>query len=496
MNNQEYSIKHLQLIFDQENRKGKNIEFKFKSIFDKSLQLLESLKERKLELKSCEDSDKKEKIKNEIQDIKEKRKNEITTCLIKLSSKIAKYSFQIKQGKKIKGNYTYRLDDSAEAYFISKIIQSNIKKAYKISLLGRHQIISCVRNILEDEFPKIVVRTDIESFYESIPHQGLFLLIENDNKLSLRTKKYIINVIEQFATLANCDKGIPRGIGFSAYLAEIYLISIDNEIKSLPDIIYYARYVDDIIVVFSPERMSLELSYYQDLIVKKIADKNLNINANKTHTYNLFENTNELQLVRCENLNEVNHQNIVYDNALTFLGYRFGYITVENNKNANCLVIDLSEDKEGKYKKRINDIFEAFKISRSYNRKKQFKLLESRVKYLSANSKLSTNKGNVFIGVYYSNPYLNNHFALTRIQEEFMIAINKCPLLPTEKAQLELLDFTQGYSQRIFYTFPIKTKYYNRHNCTLKANKQANKKNRGILQWGLNDITYIWHEEK
>ena len=47
--------------------------------------------------------------------------------------------------------------------------------------------------------------------------------------------------------------GVPRGFGVSAYLSELYMREIDNEIKALPDVIYYARYVDDIVIIFSPK---------------------------------------------------------------------------------------------------------------------------------------------------------------------------------------------------------------------------------------------------
>ena len=63
-------------------------------------------------------------------------------------------------------------------------------------------------------------------------------------------------------------KGIPRGIGISAYLSELYMRDIDIKIKSLEDVIYYARYVDDIIVIICPKTESTKKDYLSEL--KKI----------------------------------------------------------------------------------------------------------------------------------------------------------------------------------------------------------------------------------
>jgi hypothetical protein len=47
------------------------------------------------------------------------------------------------------------------------------------------------------------------------------------------------------------EKGVPRGVGISSYLSELYMENIDNEIRNLQDVIYYARYVDDIFIIIS-----------------------------------------------------------------------------------------------------------------------------------------------------------------------------------------------------------------------------------------------------
>nr|WP_274620819.1 RNA-directed DNA polymerase [Enterobacter kobei] len=49
----------------------------------------------------------------------------------------------------------------------------------------------------------------------------------------------------------NGGKGIPRGLSISAYLAELLMYDFDNQVKDEYSVFYYARYVDDIVIVTS-----------------------------------------------------------------------------------------------------------------------------------------------------------------------------------------------------------------------------------------------------
>ena len=119
-----------------------------------------------------------------------------------------------------------------------------------------------LKNLLEDGFPKLIIRTDIKSFYESIPQKDILQKIKDDNLLSIKTQKFIGEILNGY-NVATCQtedfKGVPRGVGVSAYLSELYMRAVDNKIKELPDLIFYARYVDDIIAVFTPQKEEKEL---------------------------------------------------------------------------------------------------------------------------------------------------------------------------------------------------------------------------------------------
>jgi hypothetical protein len=139
------------------------------------------------------------------------------------------------------------------AYFVSKQLQYNIKKTCKVRQSNYYNIVNQLKNILFTTFPKYVIKTDIKSFYETINTSKLISKIKEDTPLSIFSKKIITNVLHQYRKISKSDKGIPRGIRISVYLAEIYMQDFDEYIKFMDNVIFYSRYVDDIIIVFVPK---------------------------------------------------------------------------------------------------------------------------------------------------------------------------------------------------------------------------------------------------
>jgi len=105
--------------------------------------------------------------------------------------------------------------------------------------------------MLGSKFPFELVRTDISSFYESIDRQRLIEKMDRDQLLSPASKKYILQVLNSYGQISNTTTGVPRGVGISAYLAELYLEPIDKAIKEIPGLVLYCRFVDDIVAVFA-----------------------------------------------------------------------------------------------------------------------------------------------------------------------------------------------------------------------------------------------------
>ena len=132
---------------------------------------------------------------------------------------------------------------------------------------------------------KVIIRTDIKEFYESIQHEPLLQRIHKDNLLTPFSRNILSGVLKSYKVKSGSNKGIPRGIGISAYLAELYMRDIDNDIQDLRGVTYYARYVDDIIIIFTPSPTEGSRDYLRE--VKDIVERKhkIRLNSAKTHSF-------------------------------------------------------------------------------------------------------------------------------------------------------------------------------------------------------------------
>lgn len=493
MLDQSFSAKCFQEIFDKENRKGYNVEKKFKSDFQKSIAKLKEIQNISKLIKSTTDINLKKSYFTQKKKLKEEREHIITNILEAIALNTNKHKIKLILGED-HGGQSYLLEKKVENFFISKKIQENISETYNVRQAARYSILSEFINMLEDKFPKYVIRLDIKSFYESIPQKPLLDKINNDNLLSIKTKTYIKQVFDSYNLLTQqtnieTNKGVPRGIGISAYLAELFMRKIDNKIRELSDIVYYARYVDDIIAVFIPTNKNIGKDFLKNYldsikkIIKEEAGDEFIVNKDKTKEYNLLDGISSIEFSK-------QASKIIKSKSrpIMFLGYRIGSIKEDKAKDYK-ICVELSEHKIEKYKDKIKIAFNEFEQKRACNAS-AFKMLNARIKYLTSNTRLKNNKNNVFVGIYYSNPFLNSKTSLDTLQRSLKYYIGRAKLNDREKRILNSYSFISGFENRTFNLLPFKNKKYKNYNC----NRQdiANKKNRGIVQFGITEINSIW----
>lgn len=509
MLNQSFSQETFQEIFDKENRKGKNIESKFKTEFQPSIDQLKLIQTKTAEIFAETDVERKKVLYQERKRLKQERDLLIKSILIEASTDLPNkiQNLRIDSGPLI-GKQTYVLEEKLENFFISKKVQWNIARTYKVKQANRYAILSQITTLLEDKFPKYIIRTDIQSFYESIPQKNLLLKINNDHLLSVLSKRFINKVIEQYNVLigqtgASNPVGVPRGIGISPYLSELYMRIVDNEIKSMPNLIYYSRYVDDILAIFVPESETVsatELSRYRTNLIQIIKNKGLNINSSKTGSYNILKGIDSINTRSIEFLDNglVSKRKKTNATTISYLGYTIGSLKTINkysdaakkNKIIASITIDISDKKISKYKAKIKSAFDDFQKKRTSNEKNAFKLLKARIEFLTSNTRLRNNKANVLIGIYYSNPFINNNYSLTILDNYLKWHRNHGRLSIKQKNQLGKLNFENGYKTKKFVLFPLKKELYKNHNS--KKNDLVNRNNKGVLRYGLREINSIW----
>lgn len=438
---QSFNVENFIKIYYDENRKGDYLDGRFsefsalKEIGQEIKQINQNFRDKVYSTETEKETANQKK--EELLKIKFDKLGEI---LLKVEEKIDRKSYPISMiTKSIKGKIAYTIDRSdIETFFLFKQIQKNIQYSFKVKQADRNEIVSQVINMLDNGFPKYIIRTDIKSFYESIPHDKLKKVISRNHILSSISKKVINEILRQYQDITGLDKGIPRGIGISAYLAELYMRDFDNDIKNLKNVTYYARYVDDIITVFTPNN-KYDSTDYLNLIDEKIT------------RYGLARNTDISKNKKIDM--RQNSINFNFD----FLGYNLNY--------SGELKIDLSNNKFQKLKRKIELSVEAYNTLSKFNEKQARKELIKRVKYLTGNTRLLGVKKDILIGIYFSNQYLNDLSKLKNLDTFFHNGMINHKLKPYHllsidslqlKNKLKTFSFENNFNNKKFYKFSNK----------------------------------------
>lgn len=422
-------------IFYNENRKGVYLEGKY-TIFKQIKRYTESILKINKNFKdkqynSRELREKANRVKNKY---KERKYRKLEGIFSGLENEIEAQgiNFELIPGKSRNNKQTYKIEntkDNPEIFFALKQVQKNIKASFKIKTSNRYEISNQVINMLDNNFPKYVIRTDIESFFESIPHNKLKEKLNKNHILNIESKNIINKILDQYGELSKTNKGVPRGVGISSYLAELYMEDIDNKIKALPNLTYYARYVDDMILVFTPNT-KYDKTCYLKKILKIIKSEGLQLKKEKTKSYNLYKKSNI---------------------KLEFLGYQI----FKNNDSK--IEVSITSSKCDKYKEKIDLSIKDYIRNINYNEKSARKLLRNRLKYLTGNTRLLNAKKDILIGIYFSNILLTDTKKLKGLDDYLKYKLDK--LNPTINLQdkFSKYSFEKGFKEKTFYKFDVKT---------------------------------------
>jgi len=435
---QSFSLDNFKKILSYENRKGRNLEKEFfPSIFGTTKVITEINKKIQTQLRF---GFKDEKVLSKLNEDKIKYKN-LKQALIEkelnaVSENLLDPKFKIEITKvETDDKPVYTINDTAENYFAIKQLQYNVKKSFNVKQANRFAIVNQLNSLLSDNFPKIVLRTDVKSFYESIPHNKLLTKINENTLLSFLSKKLIWKILKDFLVESGSTNkiGIPRGIGVSAYLAELYMRDIDKEISSLKDVTYYARYVDDIIIVFTPTTNQKTPTYIDQ--VKKIIESDTGLKMNPAKT-------NELDLVKSK-----------AGLKLNFLGYQFHF------KNLKFVQIKMTNDKVNKYKNRITNAIQEFNVHSKFDSRNARRILIHRLNFLTGNTRLENNKANVLVGIYYTNSLLTEPLDDLVLLDKFLAdEVDANITDPNLKRRVKLFSFKKGFEEKKYVNFSSKTK--------------------------------------
>ena len=365
-------------------------------------------------------------LKKKLADAKAEKSTAVDALMDEISQKVLKPAFKIELAKKDgpNGKPVFCIDAEPETFFVVKQLQRNVHRIYGVKQANRHELVCQVRDMLGSNFPFELVRTDISSFYESIERKKLLEKLDSDQLLSPTSKKYIKQILVSYGAKSGTVVGIPRGVGISAYLAELYLRPVDNDIRALPGLVLYCRFVDDIVSVFARPPAGENLGSYKDRIIDILGQHALTHNAAKTNEF-AFPDPNPL--------------------TFEYLGYKFVI-------SAGECKIGPSTAKVDKYRTRMKAAFEEYWLERSLRTRRAYRELIWRIKFLTGNTRLSNSKSRAVAGIYYNNSIVTDLSSFRQLDQELKALIATLHSSSLQK-QLKKLKFTTGFEQRRYHHF-------------------------------------------
>lgn len=413
MLDQSFSAKNFMAVYERETRKGRIPLESMTADFQEVVLQIKETRKRLNELKSSRKSDKAAKtedllleiseLKVRLKDLKAEKQEKLNTYMKQLSARVNSRDFRFKLEKKqIHDKIGFKLDSKDYAqFFAMKQLQVNLQRTFKVKQANRHFIMNNLKLLLKTKRPFYVIRTDVSSFFESIPQARLIHILMDNTLLSYKSKMFVKAILDEYenkkSKLSAVDseglsenRGVPRGIGISSLLSEIYMRDLDNSIKKRPEVIFYARYVDDIFMLLADLPQGKDIAmYYRDLI-----------DFFDGHVLKLKpENDDKCCVFDCSKKN----QNKTFE--VTYLGYKITICSKNGNKSSTANFL-MSNKKIERIKKRIDNAFNHFDETNKYSLHQARKDLVDSLKLITGNVKLHGAKSGVKTGLYFNSDLL------------------------------------------------------------------------------------------
>lgn len=450
MLDQSYNFKNFLKIFKEENHKGNfSKEFYSDDFISESNKVAEF---RKIVKEAKKSGNSITELVKELENIDANKTLLLENDLIGISDKINEPNFCFDLSRFYDSEneeYIYTLKKTPENFYAMKHLIKCMKSTFGVRHSNRDLATSQISLLLKDNSPKIIVKTDIKRFYESINQNRLLEIINDNQLLSPKSKKLLKSILYQYNIFTNQNdlelnkrNGIPRGLGISAYLAELYMRDVDKKVKEIENVFFYVRYVDDIIIAFTPSHKLCDDDYIAS--IQKIVELTyLELNHSKTKAYNT-------------------QNGFKSDIELPFLGYCFRI-----GKDGNYKSTGLTAKKTKRYKSKIDLAFEKYHVDKIHDACKASTMLINRINYLTKNVRLNRPKRGL-IGVYFSNKLLDDKLeSLKELDSYLDEKINNFIHDPNFSRydnsvcrRLRKMSFQLGFSERQFFNMQSKKKKF------------------------------------
>ncbi|MBN3494068.1 antiviral reverse transcriptase Drt3a [Vibrio neptunius] len=337
-----------------------------------------------------------------------------------------KYLFSTFKCFKLMGKDTYDFC-SSEDEIVCKKLNDNIRRLFKINAGDRHAIVKQVISLLSDTQPIKVLRLDIKEFYETVDRDKVLEYVINEWLLSHQNRCVLKCWDDSLKSIG--VTGLPRGMSLSSTLSEIRIRPFDREVRKLENVYYYARFVDDIIIMFTGDSKQI-MSDLEDILKRNSPELSFN---DKTKLIDL----------NCKNKPR---------STLDYLGYQIITSSNVNKRNKNQkreVIVKISDKKIGKIKYRVRRSFS------SYVRTRNFRLLLARLEFLTGNQYIigDIERTRLKSGIYYNYPLINDSSQVKELDKYYQKLIN------TKKGSVaKAINYIDNYDKKAHGNRLVKVK--------------------------------------
>ena len=273
--------------------------------------------------------------KSDFRDFPKLKDHAFRTAIVRSAAQVAQNGFSTLplRTQDMGGRTIYQLTDLSCELVLRKAVQ-NLRKISTTRQANRTEIVQRLKLLLQEGMPYCVAKFDIAQFYESIHQESLIDLLGRRFLTAPSTRLVLDSFVRQ-CTLQGIS-GVPQGLAISAALSELYMQDFDRRVRIELPIYFFARYVDDIILIADPSLPSKQL-------YKAISHRlpfGLRLNNSKTQVLRFKSRANPIS--------KIEHQ-------FDYLGYSFGVYEIKKSKGLHKRVIsiDIAKSKIKKRKTRI-----------------------------------------------------------------------------------------------------------------------------------------------
>ena len=341
------------------------------------------------------------------------------------------------------GRIIYQLTDLTSELVLRKAVQ-NLRKISKTKQGNRTEIIQRLKLLLQEGMPYCVAKFDIAQFYESIHQERLIDLVGRRFLTAPSTRLVLDSFLRQCTSKGIA--GVPQGLAISAALSELNMQDFDHRMRVELASYFFARYVDDIMLIADPSLPSKQL-------YKAVSHRlpfGLRLNNSKTRVLRFGSKTFPKS--------KIEHQ-------FDYLGYSFGVYGIEKSKGLRKrrLTIDIAESKIKKRKTRI--VLALLKYLQDDN----FGDLHDRLKLIAYNYRFFDHRQvrHRNAGLCYDYELLSFPSSAITELDQFLRKMLLCgsgkigaplaqALTKTQRNELLRLSFARGYTEQIHFHYSSK----------------------------------------